>query len=272
MTIQMTDDQLAAALAAKITETREAAGVPNTSPPTAAEIAEALASVLGEGDEVESEIGAFPPGFRGFVPLDEEAGDGPHHAIPLADLDRALDTIATQHGRFHQAEDDHRLAFAQLGKLMNETEVAKPTAYRTRWTVEAGVAQLCARAIALVDYHQGRVAFWETERVTAQEALLAKGIDIRQQMVTGGARFETSLDQGLAARVAECDRKLVEHAQDRDQFRTWVDLLATMDHTGTLTMTRSDFAAFAVPFAAEDDFTLGLAPVAEVEPEEEAGG
>lgn len=267
--ISMSSEELNDKIVARIAAQRERAGEPNDTAPTAAEMQAAFEWVAqdeaarqhdtGEtGEEQPSEDGEFPAGFQGFQ--EHRHDDGSATGVPIADLREAIDAITDGHSRFHADADYHNLRMAELGKVFNETEIARPTSYADRWTAQVPVAKLCDRVIALVSYHEGRIGWWGEQQVETNKRFAQLGVEIRENMVSNGARYDAVVDQELARRASECAAKIANHQVERDNLRVWSDMLSSMSHDGDslLPMTRRDFSHFAIPHEVEDQFVLGM--------------
>ena len=99
-------------------------------------------------------------------------------------------------------------------------------AKRLDWTFTRTTADFARGAKARWEYHLRRKAWWEEERGKARQLIREAGVEVRAHPVTGGERHEVVLDPDLARRLAECDRKIAEHGEEKaEEFRRWFRLL-----------------------------------------------
>jgi hypothetical protein len=89
---------------------------------------------------------------------------------------------------------------------------------RERWIVKVSAERLLACCEERIAYHNGRVAFWESQHADAEDKLRSGGIQLRHFDVSGGKRTEAQLDAGLAKRVGECEARMKENRQAVNRF------------------------------------------------------
>ncbi len=89
---------------------------------------------------------------------------------------------------------------------------------RERWTITMPAIKMLGSCKKRVDYHNGRVAFWQEQLSMAESKLRKEGLQFTSYAVTGGERTEAKLDPGLAARVQECRQRLSSNQDSANRF------------------------------------------------------
>jgi hypothetical protein len=115
---------------------------------------------------------------------------------------------------------------------------------RDRWTVKVPAKRLAKCCDERMEYHAGRLKFWDAERRDAEEKLRAVGIQLRHFAVTGGQRMEAQLDAGLAKRVSECEQRLKTNQDALAKFRAFKALLTLAGDEPGVELTADDVLYF----------------------------
>jgi len=105
---------------------------------------------------------------------------------------------------------------------------------RREWTFQKTGEELEAAAKKRAEYHLKRLAFWEEARDKAEQQIKDSGFEVRRHTVTGGERAEVTIDPGLVARLAECERKMEQHRERANEYAQWVAALKTVHGTQAL--------------------------------------
>jgi hypothetical protein len=92
---------------------------------------------------------------------------------------------------------------------------------RSTWQFTFTCQKVAAAAAAKAAHHRAREQFWTAQHAKAEEDLKTKGVQMREQPITGGNRIEAVLDPGLAARVNECGVKRDKHREQAEEYEAF---------------------------------------------------
>ena len=92
---------------------------------------------------------------------------------------------------------------------------------RREWKFQYPCSQLQEAAQKKRKYHAERLKWWEIEQKKVMKEVRAKGLDVREQQVTGGKRSEIVIDPTYQRRLDECCSKTEEHRELTNKYQTW---------------------------------------------------
>jgi hypothetical protein len=78
-----------------------------------------------------------------------------------------------------------------------------------------------------LQYHEGRLRYWQGEREIAKEAVQHAGFKVVEYEVTGGKDVQVQVDPAPVQRLNQCNMKIREHQPKIKEYRQWVATLAT---------------------------------------------
>lgn len=105
-------------------------------------------------------------------------------------------------------------------------EQSDRTAMRETWDFHYKTAKVLEAAEKRAAHHKARYTWWKKELADAEKKLKDKGFEYRQQRRSLGDDLVIVGDPQLAARAAECGRKMEEHLDKRSAYESWVRALA----------------------------------------------
>lgn len=93
---------------------------------------------------------------------------------------------------------------------------------RGKWHIYVKAGELIACCEERMKHHTERMGFWMEQQSKAEKELRSeKGVGIAKYEVSGGQRSEIKINQGLAERVIECERKAKSHQASFNEFHAF---------------------------------------------------
>jgi hypothetical protein len=96
-----------------------------------------------------------------------------------------------------------------------------PPQEREKWILAIPTERLIMAARRQEQYHLDRARWWSDQLRTAEAALRAHGIELRDQPVTGDVRVQAVLDPERLQRLEECRRKRQEHEREAESYHAY---------------------------------------------------
>ena len=92
---------------------------------------------------------------------------------------------------------------------------------RREWKFQYPCSQLQEVAHEKKENHAERLKWWETQQEGVMKEVRAKGLEVREQQVSGGKRGEIVIDATYQRRLNECYSKIAEHRDLTIEYKTW---------------------------------------------------
>ena len=102
---------------------------------------------------------------------------------------------------------------------------------RGEWKFSLPGSELAAKARACHEHHVARLAWWGEQLEEAKARLKAEGVEIREapEMAAFAAStrsyaadMQVVVDPTLTRRITQCQGKVKEHQEARDEFDRWL--------------------------------------------------
>ena len=102
------------------------------------------------------------------------------------------------------------------------------------------VAQIGVACVSRLMHHEERLGVWCDALALAESDLRERGVEFRDQQVSGGARVDVILDPNRQRRVEECRGKVREHEHCLEGYRVTLLGLAQQNPDATYPCTVDD--------------------------------
>ena len=119
---------------------------------------------------------------------------------------------------------------------------------RNEWEFPYDSKVIMAAAAKKVEYHEGRLAFWEGKKVDTIRAIETGGIEVSESL--GGSTYSNTgrgaqivVKANLQIDLNECTSKMEEHRSKIANYQTYVDALTIAPDT-SLQLTVEDIQFF----------------------------
>lgn len=96
---------------------------------------------------------------------------------------------------------------------------------RDSWTFQYPAEKVAAAAHERAVYHQSRVEHWTVTRDAVVGDLRDSGLEITEQQVTGGERFDVQFDPAKTKRLSEAQSKIRDHARKQQRYEAFARVL-----------------------------------------------
>lgn len=114
------------------------------------------------------------------------------------------------------------------------------------WSFSYQAEDLLAASERQAKFHREREAFY-TEQATEIEATLReKGVELREQNITGGPRFAAVVDPEIADQLATARQKRDLHASKAKRFEAYSGVFGRPTNTTSYSLTIEDVDYFAL--------------------------
>jgi hypothetical protein len=129
-------------------------------------------------------------------------------------------------------------------KFMDAQIDLGPPRGRVDWTFPYRGEVLTRAANAQTDYHETRRSFYAGEATRLEGELRDKGIEMREQAVTGGPQFTAVVDPVIGQQLAEARQRRDRHDASVRRFKTYAGAFTEQpDRTFHLTIEDVDYFA-----------------------------
>lgn len=96
------------------------------------------------------------------------------------------------------------------------------TGERSKWTFSYQAKDLFETTNARAKFHRSRRLHWNEEVRQLEAEIRDKGVELKEIPVTGGHRFEASVDTALGRQFTEAKEKEEAHAKRQEQYDAYV--------------------------------------------------
>jgi hypothetical protein len=96
------------------------------------------------------------------------------------------------------------------------------TGNRDAWEFEWPGKALEPSTSQRLEYHRGRQRYWDEQAAGTETEIRAKGVSLQERSVTGGVRFEATVDAALGSRLGEQRQKSDRHRNVAEQLEGFV--------------------------------------------------
>lgn len=128
---------------------------------------------------------------------------------------------------------------------------------RGEWAFNYPVGRVLAGARNKLEFHKGRLDFWEVKRSEVEEALRTHGLVIDESAVGAGyvgtasndvngfgRQTRVSIDPALQRDLVETVEKVREHRGKVERYGAWIQVLSSQPETNTLELHQDDWIYF----------------------------
>lgn len=112
---------------------------------------------------------------------------------------------------------------------------------RANWTFAYRSVALIAPCQTRAAFHRGRETYWAEQTAELEAKMREKGIELREQQVTGGTQFSAVVDPDLARRLGDAKAKHDHHRAEARTFEAYVGVFLATDATYHLTIADIDY-------------------------------
>jgi hypothetical protein len=116
---------------------------------------------------------------------------------------------------------------------------------RREWKFQYPCSQLQEVARTKKEHHVERLNWWETQQKGVMKEVRAKGLEVREQEISGGRRGEIVIDPTYQRRLNECCSKIEEHRELTTEYTTW-ERVFELNPSATVDLDAEDIQYFGL--------------------------